>query len=364
MLRFKVILTLIILSGCIAKSRDEIIDFEGVSPDKGIEYLNNIEKRASNNPDVYYKRASLYFEIGKYDQALADITKSLEIEEANADYVYLGGKINQRLGLSEKAIEQLLLAEGLGLHNNLLYQILAEEYLKLGKPEEAKLAIERLIGLNKNSTNYALAGQIALNLSDTVLAEQYYQKSINKEPNIPSLSALSKIYSNKGDMELAGDYINKALEIAPDQIPNLYQKAKILGSLTLVDSAKNIYQHIIILDSSQSEFHYELAEIYYEQYKYDSAKVFVEKSLRLNASDISAQLLRARIQNRMTDYEESISSYKAILAQDSTYNLAQLELDNLQRKVAYLRRLDQERRALDSARRNAPALIDRKGIDN
>ncbi|MEL7002021.1 MAG: tetratricopeptide repeat protein, partial [Bacteroidota bacterium] len=255
-------------------------------------------------------------------------------------------------------------AEGLGLHNNLLYQILAEEYLKLGKPEEAKLAIERLIGLNKNSTNYALAGQIALNLSDTVLAEQYYQKSINKEPNIPSLSALSKIYSNKGDMELAGDYINKALEIAPDQIPNLYQKAKILGSLTLVDSAKNIYQHIIILDSSQSEFHYELAEIYYEQYKYDSAKVFVEKSLRLNASDISAQLLRARIQNRMTDYEESISSYKAILAQDSTYNLAQLELDNLQRKVAYLRRLDQERRALDSARRNAPALIDRKGIDN
>jgi len=218
--------------------------------------------------------------------------------------------------------------------------------------------------LNKNSVNYALAGQIALNLSDTSLAEQYYKKSIAQEPNLSGLSALSDIYANRGNLNLAGEYINKALSIGPDQISNLYRKAKILNSLSLSDSVKSVYKEIIDIDSTQHIFYYELAQVYYNLYQYDSAKSGVEKALFLDAQDIESKLLLARVQNKMADYEESISSYQAILLQDSTYNLAQVELENLQRKVAYLRRLDQQRRELDSARQNAPALIDRKGIEN
>lgn len=364
MIRFMSILLVTFLFGCISKSRDKIIDFNGVTPDEGIKYLNAIEERSAGNPDILYKRASLYFELGQYDKALLDVNRSLDIEESNADYVYLAGRINQKLGLSERSIEQLLLAEGLGLHNNLLYQSLAEEYLKTGKSKEAKLAIERLIGLNKNSITYSLAGQIALNLGDTSLAEQYYKESVKHEPNASSLSALSDIYNHQGQLELAGEYVNKALNIKPDDMADLHKKAKILIKLNKSDSAKGVYHKIIAQDSIQSLYYYELAQIYYSLYKYDSAQRSAEKALSLKPMDIEAKMLLARVLDKTTDYNRAISSYEAILKQDSTFNLARVELENLQRKVAYLRRLNQQKRALDSARNNAPMLIDRKGIEN
>lgn len=364
MIRFIVILGVVILTGCISKSRDEVIDFKGVAPDEGIKYLNAMEERSAGNPDIFYKRASFYFELGQFDRALLDINHSLEIEESNADYVYLAGRINQKLELSEKSIEQLLLAEGLGLHNNLLYQSLAEEYLKLGKPKEAKLAIDRLIGLNKSSVNYSLAGQIALNLGDTSLAEQYYKESINQEANVLGLTALSDIYAHRGELRLAGDYINKALGIKPEDIAYLHKKAKILMELNNQDSAKSIYNRLIRQDSTKSLFHLELAQIHYNLYKYDSAQLSAEKAVNLNSVDIEAKMLLARTLDKTTNYNEAISYYQAILTQDSTFNLARLELENLQRKVAYLRQLGQQKRALDSARRNAPIMIDRKGIEN
>ncbi len=364
MYRFITILVVLLLSGCLSKSRDEIIDFQGVSPSEGVKYLDRIEEKSGNNPDIYYKRASLYFELEQYDKALKDINRSLEIEESNADYVYLAGRIDQKLNRPTKAIEHLLLAEGLGLHSHVLYQSLAEEYLKLDKPEEAKKAIERLIDLNQNSSNYALAGQISLNLGDTVYAEKYYRESIKQGANVASFAALHDIYHHKGEFQTAGRYINSALEISPDNVANLRKKGSLLAELDDLDSAKGIYKNVLSMDSSKAVFYYDLGQTCYKLFEYDTARIMAEKALQADEQYIEARMLLARVFNRTSDYNQAITAYQDILTQDSTFNLAKVELENLQRKVAYLRRLDEHRKALDSARKNAPVIINRKGIDN
>ena len=363
MVRFAVILSIVFLSSCLAKSRDEIMDYKGVSPNEGIAYLDKIEKSGANS-NVYFKRASLYYQLEDYQKALLDVKKSLEIDETNADYIYLSGRIYQKIGQPDKAIENLLLAEGLGLHNHLLYQTLAEEYLKIGKSEDAKLAIERLIGLNKNSANHALAGRISLNLGDTTLAERYFRQSIALNDNAASQTALSDIYFHKGQFDESGHFINKALVLRPTNLPTLNRKAIILRSLNELDSAKYIYRQMIKQDSLSTDYLLELGSLYFQLYKYDSAGLMAEKVLNIKAENTEGRLLLARVQDKKSNFQQAMEIYNEVLEQDSTNNLARAELENLQRKVAYLRRLDERQKALDSARNNAPPLIIKKGIDN
>src|SRR5436190_10835403 len=47
----------------------------------------------NNNPDLYYERGVAYNELGNQQNAIADVTKAIQLDSANAGYYQMLGEI-------------------------------------------------------------------------------------------------------------------------------------------------------------------------------------------------------------------------------------------------------------------------------
>lgn len=90
--------------------------------------------------------------------------------------------------------------------------------------------------------------------------------------------AISKIYSQQGKLQEALLEINNALKINPDDIEYLEHKARIYYTMENLTKAAEIYENIMVIDSSFNHGLYNLARIY-EELKQPSKAVIVYEKL-------------------------------------------------------------------------------------
>ncbi|MTI22715.1 hypothetical protein E1176_16910 [Fulvivirga sp. RKSG066] len=352
------------LVACVQHSRDEMIEASlQIDADETLEYLNDLNEE-QRGASFYYQRAKVYEQLLKYSEAQADIEKAIDLEPSVMSYFLLKGKIEQQLNRPEKAIESLLVAEKLGAKDQILFEILAAEYLQIGEPKKALAAVNRLMSMRTDAKSSALKGDVYLAISDTAQAIKFYKSalSINKS-NRPVTLQLAGIYKYRNEMQLAGEVLNNYLSADSNDLEILLQKSRLLKDTEQYDSAAQLYRQILAKDSTNQIIYYELSNTYYINFGYDSAQYFASKALALDSNLLEAKMVRARVLDKRRRYQEAIGVYEGILSQDSTYNLARQELDKLKRKVAYLWQLEQQKQK-DSVVNNQPPTIEKKNIDN
>lgn len=353
-------------ASCVQHSQDHVINEAlDINLNATLEYLNELAEENGKNPDLYYQRAKVYLESQSYESAYDDINRAIGLRTDAMDYFLLKGKIEKQLNKPQQAIESLLTAEKLGARDQKLYEILASEYLILNEVEKAKAAVDRLIDLQQGAYSYALQADVMLAIGDSATAIGSYKKAIalNKTIRAPYIH-LADIYRYRKESAKAGDYINAYLNQQPGDKEVLLKKGRLLADIEAYDSAKQVYHQVLRIDTTNYMVYYELSNVYYATRSYDSSAYMADKAALLNNEFLEAQLVVARSLDNQRKYQEAIATYEDILMQDSTFNLAATELDNLKRKVAYLWQMEQQRKAKDSARSNEPPLLQKKRIDN
>lgn len=75
---------------------------------------NSLAKTNIKDPEVYLNRAELYYFTKKYDKALSDISKSIDLDRDNSSAYFLRGKINWGLYERIEARKDFLKAKELG----------------------------------------------------------------------------------------------------------------------------------------------------------------------------------------------------------------------------------------------------------
>ena len=95
--------------------------------------LNAILAKTQTYPEVWNKRATLYFLMGRYEESLADIVKTLDLEPRHFGALSGRGMIYQRLGKDVDALNAF--KEALQIHPNLLGARLAVNQLEKASPE-------------------------------------------------------------------------------------------------------------------------------------------------------------------------------------------------------------------------------------
>lgn len=357
------LLVTVTFSACVEHSKDALHQTDiTVKAANVLEYLKEVSEKEPRNHVVHYQLAKVHFDEGQYRQALTNIRQAIEFQEDNAEYYFLGGKIYQKLEEPEEAVKALLVAENLGKKSQELYYIVAQEYLRLGEPVKAREAIDQLTNLNKSAEAYTLKGNIMLALGDTLQAMNNYERAVTLDKAYPdAYIALADIHIERKNEAEAYKNVNALLEIDPNNKGFLERKGELLMRSGELDSAKAIFLRIANERHHYLDY-YQLSNVYYLQRAYDSAQYMAQKAFELNEDFLEAQIQVARSLDKKRRYQEAIEVYKTILATDSTYNLAITELDNLQRKVAYLWRLEQQRKALDSSRNDPPPAVQKKEI--
>jgi tetratricopeptide (TPR) repeat protein len=105
-----------------------LADFAGAE-----KQLNAILEKTQTFPEVWNKRATLYFLMGRFDESLADIVKTLDLEPRHFGALSGRGMIYQRLGKEAQAIEAF--KDALSIHPNLLGAKISLQQLEKSSPE-------------------------------------------------------------------------------------------------------------------------------------------------------------------------------------------------------------------------------------
>ena len=362
--RLKNVIYLILFGilACVPRSNDPILQLEEAEDLEVLEYLNDLLVTNPDNQRALYQKALIQEKQGYLEPALSTIDKAIKIDYTNNDFYFLQGKILTRSGNHGRAVEALLRAETLGNNRHELYSLLSTNYLSMEQPDKSRAVVVRLLQMDDGHEAHTLAGKTFLALGDTTAAFGEFQKAVSIEVNnIDALTGLKSVYFGQKETEKAEQILDRLMELNPDNTSYFKEKAGLLVQRSELDSAKELLKLVDVIENTAVS-NYDLAAMAYETRHYDSTILYLDRPVAKN--DTKEQLLRARSLDKLRKYTESMEVYTAIIAVDSTHDIAISELEKLRRKVSYLQQLEQQRKAQDSIRSIPPPALNRKGIGN
>lgn len=362
-----VVILLSIFSACKKKTQYKIPASNELNREyyqKALVVLDESLEDDPDNADVYFKKSRILLEVKQPKAALSNIDKAIGLAGNNAEYSLVKIRAHADAGEMQQAFEEAQEAIKTGNVSEDLYSIVAEGNLQNGNFRQAIRYADAALKLNSNNgENYYRKGLAYEAISDTAIAAALYLESI--EHGLPPEAVyptLVKMYVDYDNYDQAYYYLQKMNSKMDPQMQ--FQEARILRKVAETDSASTLF-YSFLHNPEKLELigklpvYRELRDIYTDAKIYDSTLFYSEKILSLDEEDKETRITMARIYDQRKDYAQAVSEYNKILNMDSTlqpniHKLASEELDDLQRKVAYLQKRREEKRLKEQLRPIAP----------
>ena len=267
--------------------------------------------------DVYKVRWYLFYDQKKYDAAVADIKKGLEVEPRNLDF---------QLGLGDIYFQQQALPESLQAYQQSLliapkdgdiYYYVARVHSAMGNVKDQGTSADEAI---KNATKYV--GESYYLLADSLdrqknygAAIDAYQKAIAGKPDIyQAYRNLAAIYQRQNRMANAIEISKKAILMFPGD-GNLYTDVSWFYSLAdRPEDAVAAAQSATKLLPEQYMGHTNLCRALNETKQYQQAIGACNNALRLNPKDGETNFYLGRANDFLKKTAEATRYYKLAVA--------------------------------------------------
>jgi tetratricopeptide (TPR) repeat protein len=332
-----------------------IFAFSGCKPDNGRYKLVNFNEANKASDDVYIRY--LTNEIERFPEAEENYIKLSTIYERHND-------VNKAIRLLEKALREKPESLDILLH-------LSSLYLQQERVEDLALSLRTIRKIDPDNMDFLkISAGYSLLLKDYTNAiffanramlanpyddENYFLRGSAQLINKDSINALIsfeeayklknsyKNFSKVFDVSLAVGDDNKAkkyLEEFMAKRPNnqyCYQWGAFYNETGRKDTAKLILMNCLQEKPDEERINFELGKIYFNENNIDSTLYYLNQYLDTNPKGTGAYVLKAKTLEKVSYYTDARKLYNAALEIDSTSTLAIQGLENLERKVAYLR---------------------------
>lgn len=329
-----------------------------------IEYPEFLEIQDTDDSFQYYRLAKYTYDQGDLRKALDHAKKAIQLDDENALYYYLVAQIYASLEENNEALDNALKSYSLGYVNPELQILISQQYYAKEEIEKSREFLNVVLRKKPNDPSVTfLKARMLLQDHDTVSAIDWINKTLSID------STYTEAMERKAEIEIAGDNLEEAIrireriyQINPENITNMYTVGTLQLELKNYDEATKWFKEVIKKDSTHLSSYLQLAEIKLENYQYDSSRFYSEIALQYDSAFNDARLIIARSYDKQYMYSRALEVYQNILARDSTFEIATIEMEQLLKKIAYLRRIQQRQ---DSVKQNMPAPIQGiKDIDN
>lgn len=297
------------------------------------------------NADGHFKKAVVLEQLGQADNAILQYKNAIKFDSLNASYFKGLARVfvkQEKLGRAE---ENALKAVQLGDQSAELQQLLALIY---SKKEEYSVALNYLNKALENSpgnSNYVFRkGRLYLQLGDTTRAKEFILARLPEiEPGPDLYEVMADISLADKQYEEAITYLDSSLNLVKEpEVSLIGKKADVLMMAGREEEAKNMLNGYLQEDSANFALNYKLAELYYQEYPYDSALFLLNRALKVNPKSKEAYLLMGQVYNRKRMYYTARDQFKNALLIDTSYQEALLALNQLEVKLAGIYRMQQE----------------------
>ena len=302
-----------------------------------IAFLTDAIDASPNSSENYYKRASLYLENEKLNEALEDINVAISIKPNVGNYFQAKALILRDSHQPQLALEAASKAEVLDAESPELYTLLGDLYQQLGQYNKSKSYLRKALQISPNNgETYFYQGEIAAKMADTVTAIALYQQALGLKPSfLPAYLKLIQVHTNLKQYDLALLYSNEAIKYYPRsamiyfQLGNTYQKA------WKMDSAVLCYSKAIALDTNLVQASFNIGVLYLKNRAYRLALPFFERTLKHNPKYPDAKFFVAQCLEYTGEYVKAEELYNQMLTENNQDYRALGGITRVQRKEIY-----------------------------
>lgn len=241
--------------------------------DPSLSQLSGMIEKTPDNPELYFQRAGVYYELEGYDEAIKDVEKALSYDSVNVNYLHLLADIYMDYFQSFKALMVMQKAAALYPARIPTLLKLSEFQLILKQPERALETLAEIKAIDpQNAEMFYMAGLVFEDQGKTDEAIENFQSAVEVEPElIEAWIELGKLWASK-KQPIALQFFDNALRVDSTNITALHEKAYYLSNtLNDLDGALALYKKIIISHPQYADAYYNAGLLYLDMDSIDRA---------------------------------------------------------------------------------------------
>ncbi|MCK5704846.1 MAG: hypothetical protein KAI29_27030 [Cyclobacteriaceae bacterium] len=335
------LLTHMIFFGCKPKyGVHEIISVDEqnrASDDVYVSFLIDQIDRYPEEEDNYLKLAGIYKNQNNTSKAIKLLQKAEKVNPESIDILinlssfYLQNENIEKLSKSINTIRKI------GPDNMGFLKLAAGYSLLLKDYENAIFFANRAILANPfDDENLFLRGSAQLINKDSLKKLISFEDAYKLKQSYINFSKIFDVALASGNHSMAGGYLTDyANNNTSSQL--CYEWGAYYNETGEKATSKMILLKCLQERPDESRINFELSKIYYKANNIDSTLYYINQYLESKPKGTEAYVLKARVLEKISYYTDAKELYTLALEIDSTSILASKGLDNLKRKVAYLR---------------------------
>ncbi|MDB9389879.1 serine protease [Microcystis aeruginosa] len=282
--------------------------------EQALTVINQAISLVPNNPNYYNEKWGILSRLKRYDEGLAAITQAINLAPRAAWYVNRG-ILYQDLQKYDLALADWNKAIEINPNYALAYNNRGGLYHNQQKYDLALSDINKAIEINRNLAEaYYNRGLLYYDQQKYELALADYSKAIDINPN------LAEAYNNRGLLhrdlqkyDLALSDYSKAIDINPNYAEAYGNRGNLYSDLGKYDLALSDYSKAIRINPNDAEAYNNRGLLYYDQQKYELALADFNKAIEINRSYAEAYYNRGLLYFNQQKYELALADWnKAI----------------------------------------------------
>jgi len=298
--------------------------------------ITEMLKQDPNNDTLLYLRASTYYKLDAYDEAMADLEHAMRQDSMQPKYYHLLADIlldYARPNDSRRAIEVLKLAVQRFPDRIPTLLKLSEFQLIVRKHNDALATLDKILQRDpQNAEAFYMAGRVALDKGDTTNAVASLQKSVKIDAeNADAWFFLGRIYSARNNA-VAVQFFDNALRVDSTYLEAQEFKAAFFKRRGQFDQAFKIYRDLVLRDPDYSEAYFDMGMIYLELDSFSKAYSNFDIATKVDPIFVKAYLYRGVASEKMGNLDAALADYKQASGMSPEYQEAQEAKARLEKK--------------------------------
>ncbi len=294
--------------------------------------LNQRIKDDSKNSDLYHKRAQYFVQQKDFQSALDDMLSALNLDSTKAPYyltladIYFAGN---KTGTAKIALER---AVKLNDKNQDAVLKLAELYLYVKQHDKSIEYINKVLRLDEsNPKAYFMKGMNYKELKDTLKAISSMQTAVEQDKTYYNAYMQLGILCAAQKNKLAPEYFKNAIRLDSKSVEAWYGLGKYYQDVQDFKNAIETYNSLLKFDNNKNA-KYNLGVIYFLNVKdYKNAIQYYSDAINVDPKYVEAYYARGVCYETMKYKAKAIADYKACLAINANFELAQISLSKLEK---------------------------------
>ncbi|MFN0176223.1 MAG: tetratricopeptide repeat protein [Saprospiraceae bacterium] len=289
-----------------------------------------------NNDTLLYLRATAYYKLDAFDEAMADLERAMKRDSMQPAYYHLLADIlldYARPNDSRKAIEVLKLAAQRFPDRISTLLKLSEFQLIVRKHNDALATLDKVLQRDpQNAEAFYMAGRVALDKGDTTNAVASLQKSVKIDvDNADAWFFLGRIFSQRNN-PVALQYFDNALRVDSTYLEAQEFKAVFYKRRGEFEKAFELYRDLILRDPDYANAYFDMGVIYLELDSFSKAYDNFNIATKVDPIFVKAYYYRGIASEKLGNLEGALADYKQASGMSPEYQEAQEAKARLEKK--------------------------------